>query len=219
VTPAGNVCNEFYDLDGEKFSTSRNHLIKAGALLAEVPRDLVRFYLALTGPEYQRTNFTRDLLESVTQRQLVGPWNALADAVDAAVHNINVSAGARADGDWIVELPTTESGRRRAAAMVQRFRLCYDLADYSPSRAAGNLIGQLGRLVDLAGHIAPGDLLLAVRTLVACAAPILIDVAEQLATARVDLALTDEPADSVAVFRLPRIGAGVGAGRLVGVAA
>ncbi|MBY8854180.1 class I tRNA ligase family protein, partial [Saccharothrix sp. MB29] len=24
VTPESNVCNEFYDLDGEKFSTSRN---------------------------------------------------------------------------------------------------------------------------------------------------------------------------------------------------
>ena len=34
VLPESNVCNEFYDLDGAKFSTSRNHLIRGADLLA-----------------------------------------------------------------------------------------------------------------------------------------------------------------------------------------
>ncbi|WDV34378.1 class I tRNA ligase family protein [Streptomyces sp. AD16] len=37
VLPEANISNEFYDLEGEKFSTSRDHLIRSADLLAEVP--------------------------------------------------------------------------------------------------------------------------------------------------------------------------------------
>jgi methionyl-tRNA synthetase len=205
ILPEGNVCNEFYDLEGEKFSTSRGHLISGAELLAEVPRDLVRFYLALTAPEQQRTNFSRDMLRSVTSRQLVEPWNDLADAVSSALGRI----------DRAGPLPTTEAGRRRAAAMVQRFRLCYELATYSLTRAAETIAGQVERLrararaletgPDAGDPARAGDLLLELQTLLACAAPVLIDVTDRAEAAGGQLSLGADQPEVVSAFRLPRL--------------
>jgi methionyl-tRNA synthetase len=196
VTPESNVCNEFYDLDGEKFSTSRGHLIWTADLLAGAPRDLVRCYLALTAPEYQRSNFTTDAMRTVLTRRLIGPWNRLADALSLTLVAVDTSTA----------LPTTEAGRGRAAAMARRLRPCYELPGFSMTRAAETILNQLDRLLAMAeatgGH--PGDLLLEVRTLLSWAAPILIDTAEQAAAAGVDLNLAG-PSDPVAAFELPRL--------------
>jgi len=195
VTPSANVCNEFYDLDGEKFSTSRDHLIWTADLLAEVPRDLVRFHLAHTAPELSRTGFTREGLRDNGYRRLSTPWNALAEAMSETTRGLS---GA---------VPVTPDGRRRAAAMVQRFRGCYELPGYSMNRAAETVLTHLNRLRDLAAGsaIAAGDLLLEARTLLAGAAPILIDAAAAAAASGVDLSLTTEAPTSVPVFRLPRL--------------
>jgi methionyl-tRNA synthetase len=193
VLPASNICNEFYDLDGSKFSTSRNHLIRAGELLTEVPRDLVRFFLALTAPETQRTNFTRSALAEVATQRLVEPWNAIADAVSL------LSMGSAA-----TPLPTTAEGRQRSAAMVERLRNCYELPGYSVARAAETIAGQLSRLrAALDSGIAPGDLLLQVRTMLAGAAPILIDLAARAADSGIELSF--EQPSSIAPFELPRL--------------
>ena len=48
------VSNEFYELENEKFSTTKSHTIYLSELLREFPRDVVRFHLSLTGPEHQR---------------------------------------------------------------------------------------------------------------------------------------------------------------------
>ena len=70
-----------------------------------MPRDLVRFFLALTAPEYQRTNFTRPTLHEVTEQRLVEPWNALAEAVSLLMA-----------GRPGTVLATTAAGRARASA-------------------------------------------------------------------------------------------------------
>lgn len=193
VTPAVNVCNEFYDLAGEKFSTSRNHLIWSVDLVAEVPRDLVRFHLALTAPEQARTNFSREALRDTGYRRLCTPWNALADALSA-----RGPSGA---------LPVTPAGQRRAAAMLERFQSCYELPGYSMNRAAETVLAHLARLRDLAAdqRTALGDLVLEVRTLLAGAAPILVDAAEAAIVAGVDLSLSAPPPRSVPAFELPRL--------------
>jgi methionyl-tRNA synthetase len=207
VLPASNVCNEFYELSGEKFSTSRNHLIWGRDLLSTVPRDLVRFYLALTGPEFQRTSFSSVELRSVSTSVLVEPWNRLAALT-------RLPAGV-APGD---PLPTTEAGRRRAATVVDRFRLCYELPTYSVSRAARTVVGQLSRLreaAELADPLADpgtgqlGDLLLELRALLACAAPILVDVADR-AAAGVEVAMTVDQPTTIAAFELPTLAAADG---------
>ena len=196
VLPESNVCNEFYNLDGAKFSTSRNHLIRGAELLAEVPRDLVRFFLALTAPEYQRTNFTRQALHEVTGQRLVEPWNALAEAISLLM-----------TGRTGTTLATTPAGRARAELVLTRLRRCYELDGFSIARAAETIADQLGRLRTAAEDrtAEPGDLLLEVRALLAGAAPILTGLAEQAAAAGLELDLTAEPAAQVPAFELPRL--------------
>lgn len=55
--PRVHVVNELLDLDGSKFSTSRNHLILGQELLSEVPTDAVRFGLCLARPQETRADF------------------------------------------------------------------------------------------------------------------------------------------------------------------
>ena len=68
------VTNEFYRLDGLKFSTSRNHAIWGRELLKEASLDAARFYLSYTNPERAQTNFTRDGFYSTVQREPAGAW-------------------------------------------------------------------------------------------------------------------------------------------------
>ncbi|MDL4774178.1 class I tRNA ligase family protein [Actinomadura xylanilytica] len=196
ITPESNVVNEFYDLHGEKFSTSRGHLIWVADLLAEVPRDLVRFYLSLTAPEFQRTDFGVAALRAVTGRRLVEPWNRLADALHDA------QAGVRPG-----PVPVSAPARSRAATMAGRFRVCYELRSFSAAQAAETVLAHLGRLVAAAdsGAVPPGDLLVEARTLLAHAAPILIDAAAEATAAGVDLGLTAEPPAEIVPFTLPRL--------------
>ncbi len=194
--PTTNVCNEFYEMAGEKFSTSRNHLIWTRDLLADTPRDVARFYLALTAPEFQRSSFTRDALRGTTQARLMRPWTELATRLEAAARRINAS-----------DLPTTEQGRLRAKVLADRFAACYRLTTLSMGRAAGIVAEQLDRLARVAEPGDPaalGDLLLEVRALLAGAAPLLIDVTAAVRMAGVDLR-PDADTRSIAAFTLPPI--------------
>ncbi len=175
VTPETIVCNEFYELENEKFSTSSGHAVWATDILTEVPRDLVRFYLALTSPEHQRTNFSRAALAKVTEHRLVLPWNRLATLLGKAVADF---------GGTDTALTVSDSARQRAGVMVQRFRACYEINGFSLPRAADVIVGQIDRLLrraedpPMADSHAVGDLFLEVQGLIAGAAPILIDFAD-----------------------------------------
>jgi methionyl-tRNA synthetase len=68
------VTNEFYRLDGLKFSTSRNHAIWGKELLGESTPDAVRFYLSYTNPEREQSNFTREDFYATLQREPVEAW-------------------------------------------------------------------------------------------------------------------------------------------------
>ncbi|MEU9508443.1 class I tRNA ligase family protein [Micromonospora sp. NPDC048170] len=199
ATPAVTVTNEFYELDRSKFSTSRNHLISATDLLDRVPRDLARFYLTLTAPEFQRTNFTEADLQIVVDTRLVQPWNRLA----AALAELNVPDG--------TVLPVSTAGRDRTQAMVGRLRRHYDDERFSPSAVTDTIATQLDRLA--CHRIDPdtvADVLAQVQTLLAYAAPVLIDVTDTLAGAGVRLRIDDGPGDKVTMFRLPMLPATFG---------
>lgn len=209
VVPENIVCNEFYELENEKFSTSKGHVVWAEDLVAEVPRDLVRFNLALTAPEHQRTNFSRAALSKITRERLVEPWNQLTDRLSDALSVAGPSE---------VPLAVSSAARARAATMLERFRLSYELSGYSLTRAADLIVVQLGRLRNRALRLGapgdtrdgtePGDLVLEVRALLAGASPILIDLAE---TAACDngFELSFNPAAfevaAVPPLRLPRL--------------
>ena len=184
VLPETILTNEFYDLEHEKFSTSMGHVVWARELVAEVPRDIVRFYLTLTAPEHARTNFSRAALDKVAGQRLVGPWNELAAALAKLTAEV---------GD--ATLPTSVPGRELAAAMTARFRHCYDLDSFSLSRAADLVVQHVDRLRVAAGRLLGaagdrdglpaglGDLFLQLRALIGCASPILVDLAGRAALA------------------------------------
>jgi methionyl-tRNA synthetase len=55
----GATVNELYLLDGQKFSTSRNHALWADEFLAGEDRGLARLYLSWDRPDRYESNFTR----------------------------------------------------------------------------------------------------------------------------------------------------------------
>ncbi|KJK48233.1 methionine--tRNA ligase [Lentzea aerocolonigenes] len=164
VLPEQFVTNEFYELENDKFSTSRGHLVTGQELLDEdVPRDLIRFYLASTSPEFQRTNFTRAAMAEVTSSRLVAPWNRIAAKVNALAES---------------PLPVSERSRVAARLMVERFAGAYDVRRFSVTAAAFTLTEQLARLdsFPLTAENA-GDFCHEVDTFLRCAGPILTDLA------------------------------------------
>lgn len=166
ILPDAFITNDFYELSNDKFSTSRGHLVSGQELAAQVPRDLIRFHLATTSPEFQRTDFTRDALARVTETRLVAPWNRVASAVNA----------------WVGRGPLLVSERSRVSArrMAERFAGAYDVRRFSMTAAAFTLAEQLARLDRMAEDLRPadaGDFCHEVEVFLRCAAPILIDLA------------------------------------------
>jgi methionyl-tRNA synthetase len=68
VPLGGLVVNEFYTLEGKKFSTSRNHAIWAHEFLATEDPAVVRLYLAWDRPGSFATDFTRESFEAFRDR-------------------------------------------------------------------------------------------------------------------------------------------------------
>jgi methionyl-tRNA synthetase len=185
VRPAQFLTNEFYELDNDKFSTSRCHVVWVRDLLAEVPRDLIRFHLAATSPEHQRTDFNRDALRRVTGSRLVHPWNRIAAKVERYVGGQPLSVSPRS--------------RAAAARIIERFAAAYDLPRFSLNRAAGTLADQLARLDRWqVGPDDAGDFCHEVDVVLRCAAPILIDLAGQA------LPDTEIPGTSRTTYVTPR---------------
>jgi methionyl-tRNA synthetase len=213
IRPESIINNEFYELESEKFSTSKGHVVTCQEVLAEVPRDAVRLYLALTAPEHQRTTFSRAGLDKVAQDRLVGPWNRLAGILGKAVANATGGAAA-----W---LPVSTAARGRAAAMLARFDLFYEMPTYSLNRAADTILVHIERLARYASALdgidldrepeAWGDLFMEVKALIAAASPILIDLARAAyEDAELDQPLTAGTYDLPAVtpFAPPLLSAG-----------
>jgi methionyl-tRNA synthetase len=78
-TVAGVVVNEFYQLAGQKFSTSRRHAIWADELLAQVGPELLRLFLCWDRPGAFASDFTMARFAEVT-----GSWPSPLDAAAAA---------------------------------------------------------------------------------------------------------------------------------------
>jgi len=185
VLPDMIMCNEFYELENEKFSTSKGHVVWARDLVAEVPRDIARFYLNLSAPEHARTNFSRAAMEKMAAERLVGPWNELVGTLAKLTAEVGVGE----------DLPVRPETAERCAAMVKRFSLCFELTSFSLSRAADLVVQHIERLRALAEQVSArnldpdalrphlGDLFLQLRALTSCMSPILIDLTARAALA------------------------------------
>jgi methionyl-tRNA synthetase len=91
ILPSVTLTNEFYQLDHYKFSTSQNHAIWGIDLLEKFPIDQVRYYLSLTNPEHQQTNFSIQEFVQITDEKLSIPWNQLFHQFNHLVEMVDLS--------------------------------------------------------------------------------------------------------------------------------
>ncbi|MFG2822873.1 class I tRNA ligase family protein [Kitasatospora sp. NPDC048365] len=76
------VCNEFYLLDGQKFSTGRKHAIWGRDAFRPETRDQLRLYLAATSPDIRRRDFSLAQYERFVREELCGQWEGWLASVD-----------------------------------------------------------------------------------------------------------------------------------------
>ncbi|WP_288585078.1 class I tRNA ligase family protein [uncultured Methylobacterium sp.] len=185
--------NEFYLLEGKKFSTSRRHAVWGKEVLSPGTVDAVRYHLSLTRGEVARADFDRDALER-TRTSILARWDAWLDGLGGRL--AGEFGGAAPDaGDWSAD-------HRAFLAQLERRRgnleaaLAHD--GFSLNRAASELDALVGDAVrfarsegSVAGIAAMRDRdrtavalqLAAARLLAAAAAPIMPRFAWALAAA------------------------------------
>ncbi|WP_245435225.1 class I tRNA ligase family protein [Mesorhizobium sp. WSM3879] len=91
--------NEFYLLDGQKFSTSRGHAVWGKEVLGPKTVDAVRLHLGLTRPEGEGTNFTLDALRRTEHEVFQGTWLKWLDALHREIQQ-DFSGCVPDAGDW-----------------------------------------------------------------------------------------------------------------------
>jgi methionyl-tRNA synthetase len=184
--------NEFYLLDGDKFSTSRRHAIWGRDILGPHSVDAIRFYLALTRPETHRTNFTLEEYEQVVDDTLIGTWQRWLTGLGAKLDK-HYDGRAPDAGVWTPE---------HAAFLGRLDRRLGEMADalgqdgYSLNLAARTLTGIVEdtlRFAKLEGQTLtewPDEArtaialeLAAAKLLATCAAPVMPRFAARLAAA------------------------------------
>ena len=94
--------NEFYLLEGAKFSTSRRHAIWGKEILEPRTVDAVRYYLCLTRGETERTNFDRKAFEAEVEGTLIDNWQAWLNDLGLRLEE-KFSGQAPDSGVWLLE--------------------------------------------------------------------------------------------------------------------
>ncbi|MHC0429767.1 class I tRNA ligase family protein [Streptomyces sp. O3] len=162
--PTAILTNEFYHLDGAKFSTSRRHLIWARDLVGKYGPDNVRFHLALDNPEHQVANFTEAEFLRTVRTRLHQPLQALSDAL------------APRTGQPVTAAP-------RAEALLDRYRdrmrRAYAVETFSMRQAAETTANLLALLAARAADD-PGFAVRGLRVLAAQAEPLVPGLAAEI---------------------------------------
>lgn len=91
--PNAFAINEFLQLDGSKFSTSREHLIWARDFFSDKPTDIVRMYLSKVRPEQAENNFSvagfdtfsRDFVEQKLLKTINRFWEYITAISDSRI--------------------------------------------------------------------------------------------------------------------------------------
>jgi methionyl-tRNA synthetase len=96
------ICNEFYTLDGQKFSTGRQHAIWGRDAFTEDSRDQLRLYLAGTRPDIRRRDFVVDEYARFVRAELLGGWETWLQSVDTRLRKHFGGAVPEA-GSWNTE--------------------------------------------------------------------------------------------------------------------
>jgi methionyl-tRNA synthetase len=129
------VTNDFYQLDGYKFSSSQGHAIWGRDFLKDVPVDEARFYFAWSNPEVQVSNFSRAEFEMIALKEFRKPLSELYDRLASMSQPLP---------------PDTHDEDPMANALLDRFATAYDPAGPSLRLAAQTLASALDVAVDRA---------------------------------------------------------------------
>ena len=112
--------NEFYLLDGQKFSTSRQHAVWGKEVLAPQSVDAVRYHLCLTRGEVKRADFNRAAL-AFTNDTILAEWDRWLGELGKAVAR-DYGGIAPDAGDWSIDhrafLLQLETRRARIETML-----------------------------------------------------------------------------------------------------
>jgi methionyl-tRNA synthetase len=135
------VMNEFYRLDGAKFSTSRNHVIWGRDLFAKYPVDAVRFFLSYTAPEVEQTNFTESGFRRTVQHEIVDTWMAWLGELKQRL-DCHHDGKAPEPGLWTRQ---HRHFHQAVGRLVAEIADAYEAASYSSQKAA-HMICELARV-------------------------------------------------------------------------
>ncbi|ESZ54423.1 class I tRNA ligase family protein [Mesorhizobium sp. L103C131B0] len=91
--------NEFYLLDGKKFSTSCRHAVWGKEVLSPKTVDVVRLHLGLTRPEGERTDFTLDALRRTEKEVFQSIWLNWLEALNQEIKQ-DFACRVPDAGDW-----------------------------------------------------------------------------------------------------------------------
>jgi methionyl-tRNA synthetase len=137
--PSMMLINEFYELNNSKFSTSKNHVIWARDLLTEHGGDAVRFSLAWTGPQFQKSNFTLEDMDRVLSGRLYAPWNRLREAFEG----LRAASGLDAYGLY----PVHSGDVAHLEQIVRRFARAFEV-ETMDLRVAAETVTQIFEWLD-----------------------------------------------------------------------
>lgn len=145
--PTKLVVNEFYLLEGAKFSTSRQHAVWALDALERYGSDAVRFHVLADRPNGRQTSFSIADLER-TSRHLRYQWDGWLQRLLAAIQNDcgGVVPDRRPTGAAWSEL------EERIRRDVGQLREAYSVPGFDPRRAV-SLLDEIVACADTFGHI------------------------------------------------------------------
>ena len=129
--------NEFYLLDGEKFSTSRGHAVWGKELLSPDTVDAVRYYLCRSRPEGARTNFSRAEFDRTVADVLAGRWEVWLAGLGERVSR-DYGGTAPDGGTWTAEHTAFLS---RLSVRLEEITAALNPEGFSLRRAAAVLDG------------------------------------------------------------------------------
>ena len=118
------VSSEFLQMEGRKFSSSRNVVIYVRDVLSRYDPDALRYYLAVAGPETQDTDFTWAEFLRRNNDELVAGWGNLVNRTIAmTAKNLGAipAAGAFTDTDHAL-LATTRAAFDSVGDLLSRSR-------------------------------------------------------------------------------------------------
>ncbi len=120
------ITNNYLQLGGRKFSTSKGDVIWAREFLADTGRDRARFILALKSPEYQHAEFTPESARDTLAERFDTPLRRLSEAFAAVPPRLDAVTFDHPATWWT----------RALAASTARFDEAYDLDTFSAKAAA-----------------------------------------------------------------------------------